>query len=72
MFTAYGITTTIPTISGWEAEQGTQHGELGRLFQQRGSFRADYVRFGRTLADLDHRRLRDYFGHIRQQSLPPD
>ena len=47
--------------------------ELGRLFQQRGSFRAELRPVsGATLADLDRRRLRDYFGHIRQQAMPPD
>ena len=47
--------------------------ELGRLFQQRGSFRAELRPVsGATLADLDRRRLRDYFGRIRQQSVPPD
>jgi ATP-dependent DNA helicase RecG len=47
--------------------------ELGRLFQQRGSFRAELRPVsGATLADLDRRRLRDYFGRIRQQAIPPD
>lgn len=47
--------------------------ELGRLFQQRGSFRAELRPVsGATLADLDRRRLRDYFGRIRQQQVPPD
>lgn len=47
--------------------------ELGRLFQQRGSFRAELRPVsGATLADLDRRRLRDYFGRIRQQEVPPD
>src|SRR5437867_7704394 len=47
--------------------------ELGRLFQQRGSFRAELRPVsGATLADFDRRRLRDYFGHIRQQTVPPD
>ncbi|MFH0811155.1 MAG: ATP-binding protein [Pseudomonadota bacterium] len=45
--------------------------ELGRLFQQRGSFRAELRPVsGATLADLDLRRLRDYFGRIRQQETP--
>ena len=49
------------------------HEELGRLFQQRGSIRAELRPVsGATLSDLDHRRLRDYFGRIRQQTLPPD
>lgn len=47
--------------------------ELGRLFQQRGSFRAELRPVsGATLADLDLRRLRDYFGRVRQQAVPPD
>lgn len=47
--------------------------ELGRLFQQRGAFRAELQPVsGATLADLDRRRLRDYFGHIRQQAVPAD
>jgi ATP-dependent DNA helicase RecG len=47
--------------------------ELGRLFQQRGSFRAELRPVsGATLADLDRRRLRDYFRRIRQQEAPPD
>jgi len=47
--------------------------ELGRLFQQRGSFRAELRPVsGATITDLDHRRLRDYFGHVRQQTVPPD
>ncbi len=47
--------------------------ELGRLFQQRGSFRAELRPVsGATLADLDRRRLRDYFDRIRQQAMPSD
>lgn len=47
--------------------------ELGRLFQRRGSFRAELRPVsGATLADLDRRRLRDYFGRIRQQDVPDD
>lgn len=47
--------------------------ELGRLFQQRGSFRAELRPVsGATMADLDRRRLRDYFGRVRQQHVPPD
>jgi len=47
--------------------------ELGRLFEQRGTFRAELRPVsGATLADLDRRRLRDYFGRIRQQSVPSD
>jgi ATP-dependent DNA helicase RecG len=47
--------------------------ELARLFQQRGSIRAELRPVsGATLADLDRRRLRDYFARIRQQDVPPD
>ena len=47
--------------------------ELGRLFQQRGSFRAELRPVsGATLADFDRRRLRDYFSHVRQQAVPPE
>src|SRR2546428_6139236 len=47
--------------------------ELGRLFQQRGTFRAELRPVsGSALADLDRRRLRDYFGRIRQQDVPDD
>jgi len=47
--------------------------ELGRLFQQRGTFRAELRPVsGATIADLDSRRLRDYFGRIRQQDVPAD
>src|ERR1017187_6905419 len=47
--------------------------ELGRLFQQRGTIRAELRPVsGATLNDFDRRRLRDYFSHIRQQKAPPD
>ena len=47
--------------------------ELSRLFQQRGTFRADLRPVsGATLKDLDRRRLKDYFGRIRQQAIPAD
>ena len=47
--------------------------ELSRLFQQRGTFRAELRPVsGATIADLDRRRLRDYFTRIRQQEVPPD
>jgi ATP-dependent DNA helicase RecG len=47
--------------------------ELSRLFQQRGTFRVELRPVsGATLADLDKRRLRDYFGRIRQQEVPAD
>jgi len=47
--------------------------ELSRLFQQRGTFRAELRPIsGATLSDLDRRRLKDYFGRIRQQDVPDD
>ena len=47
--------------------------ELGRLFQQRGSVRIELRPIsGATLAHLDRRRLRNYFGGIRQQDVPAD
>jgi len=46
--------------------------ELGRLFQQRGSFRAELRPVsGATVGDLDLRRLQDYFSRIRHQVAPP-
>lgn len=45
--------------------------ELSRLFQQRGTFRADLRPIsGATIIDLDRRRLSEYFGRIRQQDVP--
>jgi ATP-dependent DNA helicase RecG len=47
--------------------------ELSRLFQQRGTFRADLRPIsGATVADLDRRRLKDYFGRVREQDIPED
>ena len=47
--------------------------ELGRLFQQRGMFRADLRPVsGTSINDLDRRRLKDYFGRVRQQDVPID
>ena len=47
--------------------------ELGRLFQQRGGFRAELRPVsGATIADLDIRRLRNYFVRVRQQDAPDD
>jgi len=47
--------------------------ELSRLFQQRGTFRAELRPVsGADLADLDRRRLKDYFGRVRQQDVPGD
>jgi ATP-dependent DNA helicase RecG len=45
--------------------------ELQRLFQQRGNFRAELRPVsGSSVDDLDIRRLKDYFGRIRQQEVP--
>ncbi len=45
--------------------------ELERLFQQRGRFRLELRPVtGTSIADLDRRRLEDYFGQIRQQDKP--
>ena len=47
--------------------------ELGRLFQQRGNFRAELRPVsGATLADLDMRRLKNYFAQVREQEVPAD
>ena len=47
--------------------------ELSRLFQQRGTFRADVQPIsGTTIDDLDRRRLKDYFERVRQQDVPAD
>ena len=47
--------------------------ELARLFQQRGSIRAELRPVsGATLVNLDRRRLRNYFGDIRGQDVPAD
>ena len=47
--------------------------ELGRLFQQRGEFRADLRPVpGATADNLDQHRLKEYFGRIRQQNVPED
>ena len=47
--------------------------ELSRLFQQRGTFRAELRPIsGAMAADLDRRRLKDYFGRVRQQDVPGD
>jgi len=47
--------------------------ELSRLFQRRGTFRADLRPVsGATFNDLDRRRLKDYFSRIRQQEIPED
>jgi ATP-dependent DNA helicase RecG len=45
--------------------------ELARLFAQRGAFRTELRPVsGTTFDDLDKRRLRDYFGRVRQQEVP--
>lgn len=45
--------------------------ELARLFQQRGAVRAELRPVsGATFADLDFRRLKNYFVHVRQQDVP--
>lgn len=55
---------------GTQSRQPTPQ-ELSRLFQQRGTFRADLRPIsGATVTDLDRRRLRDYFERIRQQAVP--
>jgi ATP-dependent DNA helicase RecG len=47
--------------------------ELARLFQQRGNFRAELRPVsGATIADLDMRRLKNYFAFIREQDAPAD
>jgi ATP-dependent DNA helicase RecG len=47
--------------------------ELERLFQQRGAFRLEVrVVSGSSAGDFDYRRLRDYFGRVRQQDVPPE
>ena len=47
--------------------------ELERLFQQRGAFRLEIRPVsGTSAANLDQRRLRDYFGRIRGQGTPRD
>ena len=49
------------------------HEELARLFQQKGRIQAELQPVsGTSLADLDIRRLRNYFGQIRQQDVPDD
>ena len=46
--------------------------ELARLFQQRGTLRPELRPVsGTSISDLDRRRLRDYFDHIRGQAAPP-
>ncbi len=57
---------------GSQSREASQE-ELARLFQQRGSLRAELQPVsGATLADLDRRRLQNYFCDIRQQGVPED
>ncbi len=57
---------------GSQSREASQE-ELARLFQRRGSVRAELRPVsGATHADLDGRRLRNYFGDIRQQDVPAD
>lgn len=57
---------------GTQSREATPE-ELSRLFQQRGAFRAELRPVsGAGLADLDLRRLRDYFGRVRQQDTPDE
>ena len=47
--------------------------ELTRLFQQRGAFRLELRPIsGTSSADLDRRRLEDYFAKVRGQDVPLD
>ena len=47
--------------------------ELERLFQQRGSLRAEIRPVsGTSIADLDLRRLEDYFVNVREQTAPAE
>jgi ATP-dependent DNA helicase RecG len=57
---------------GTQSREATPE-ELARLFQQRGRIRAELRPVsGATLADLDRRRLNNYFTYIRRQSAPAD
>ena len=57
---------------GTQSREPTQE-ELSRLFQQRGAIRAELRPIsGATAADLDRRRLKDYYGRVRQQDVPED
>ncbi len=47
--------------------------ELARLFQQRGTMRAELRPVSGASSDhLDRRRLKNYFGGVRQQDVPAD
>ncbi len=55
---------------GTRSREASQE-ELAWLFQQGDSFRAELRPVsGATFANLDHRRLRNYFGDVRQQDIP--
>ncbi len=57
---------------GTQSREATPE-ELARLFQQRGTLRAELRPVsGAALADFDLRRLRNYFGGVRQQHVPDD
>ena len=57
---------------GTQSREATPE-ELSRLFQRRGTLRAELRPVsGARLDDLDLRRLRDYFGRVRQQEMPDD
>ncbi len=57
---------------GTQSREATKE-EISRLFQQRGTLRAEKRPVsGATLSDLDLRRLRNYFVDIRQQGVPAD
>ena len=57
---------------GTQSREASQE-ELARLFQQRGSMRAELKPVsGAGLVNLDLRRLRNYFNGIRQQDVPDD
>ena len=57
---------------GTQCREASQE-ELARLFQQKGSIRAELQPVsGATVKHLDLRRLRDYFTRIRQQDVPSE
>lgn len=57
---------------GTQSREASQE-ELARLFQQRGSMRAELMPVsGTSLESLDLRRLRNYFESVRDQIVPED
>ncbi len=57
---------------GTQSREASQE-ELSRLLQQRGSIRAELQPVsGATINNLDYRRLKNYFQHIRDQEVPED